>query len=280
MRRTGSGAGPRGNLGGWVVALSDVDSVLAAAVEAIGGLLEIPDTTTGQQALDFLLDVWKRKPTGVEVLRDHLAAAYRYVLDGVEAGVLSVGAWADARAQAHLFGHRAWHPIGPTLVVDDVQSTLIRQFLPTERIAVASAHLGDSKAQVRRVVHALDVALLSTEVEVEAGERTTEPPWGSRLRQLTATLSQLDDRVPLNEVTLHDALALRVGGRRHAIQAYVHDATLMLVGAPAAFAVEAAEQLVEHFQLGQRGQEIPAAHWSPLRSRRPQHVPSPLEVAG
>ena len=257
VRRTGSGAGPRGNLGGWVVALSEVDSVLAAAVEAIGRLLQIPDTTTGQQALDFLLDVWKRKPTGVEALRDHLAAAYRYVLDGVEAGVLPVGAWADARAQAHLFGHRAWHPIGPTLVVDDVQSTLIRQFLPTERIAVASTHLGDTKAQVRRVVQALDVALLSTEVEVEAGERTTEPPWGSRLRQLTATLSQLDDRLPLNEVTLHDALALRVGGRRHAIQAYVHDGALMLVGAAAAFAVEAAEQLVEHFQLGQRGQEIP-----------------------
>ena len=33
--------------------------------------------------------------------------------------------------------------------------------------------------------------------------------------------------------------------------------TLMLVGAPTDFAVEAAEQLVEYFQLGQRGQEIP-----------------------
>ena len=266
VRRTGAGAGSRGNLGGWVVALSDVDSALAEAVEAVeavAALPEIPDTTTGQQALDFLLDVWERKPAGgVEALRGHLAAAYRYVLDEVNAGDLPIGAWEDARAQAQLYGHRGWHPIGPMLVVDDVQSPLIREFLPTDRIAVASAHLGDTKAQVLRVVQALDVTLLSAEVEVKPGERATEPLWGSRLQQLTSTLSQLEDRLPLHDVTLHDTLSLRVGGRRHAIQAYVEEGdnkgpTLLLVGRPADFAVEAAEQLVEHFQLGQRGQEIP-----------------------
>ena len=222
----------------------------------------MPDTTTGRQALDFLLDAWERTPkAGIEVLRGHLAAAYRYVLDAMGAGDLPVGAWEEARAQAQLYGHREWHPIGPTLVVDDVQSPLIREFLPTDRIAVASAHLGDTKAQVRRVAQALDVALLSAEVEVEPGERVREPLWGSRLRQLTATLSRLEDRPSLHDITLHDALSLHVGGRRHAIQAFVEEgdqgATLLLVGRPADFAVQAAEQLVEHFQLGQRGQEVP-----------------------
>ena len=269
VRRTGAGAGARGNLRGWVVALSEVEPALAEAVqavaEAVQGLAEplaIPETTTGQQALDFLLDVWKRKPAGVEALRGHLAAAYRYVLDDKEARELPDGRWEGARAQAQLHGHREWHPIGPTLVVDDVQSPLIREFLPTNRIAVASAHLGDTKAQVRRVAQALKVALLSAEVEVEPGERTTEPPWGSRLRQLTATLSQLEDRPSLHDVTWHDALSLRVGGRPHDVQAYVEEVdnqgpTLLLVGHPADFAVQAAEQLVEHFQLGQRGQEVP-----------------------
>ncbi|MDE2906932.1 MAG: hypothetical protein OXQ28_12715, partial [Acidobacteriota bacterium] len=263
VRRAGAGAGARGNLGGWVVALSDVEPALADAVQALGELLAIPDITTGRQALDFLLDTWERKPTaGVEVLRGHLAAAYRYVLDDMDAEDLPVGAWVEARAQAQLYGHREWHPIGPTLVVDDVQSPLIREFLPTDRIAVASTHLGDTKAQVRRVARALDVALLSAEVEVEPGERTNEPPWGSRLRQLTATLSQLEDRPSLHDIALHNALSLRVGGRCHAIQAYVEgvdnqSTTLLLVGHPADFAVQAAEQLVEHFQLGQRGQEVP-----------------------
>ena len=225
------------------------------AVEAVAALPQFPDTTTGQQALYFLLDVWERKPASVEALRGHLAAAYRYVLDDLDAGDLPVGAWENARVQAHLYGHRGWRPIGPMLVVDDVQSPLIREFLPTDRIAVASAHLGDTKVQVLRVVQALEVALLSAEVEVKPGERETEPLWGSRLRQLTATLSQLEDRRPLHNVTLHDTLSLRVGGRHHAIQAYVAERdnrgpVLLLVGGPADFAVEAAEQLVEHFQLG------------------------------
>ena len=69
---------------------------------------------------------------------------------------------------------------GPTLVVDDVQSTPIRQFLPMERIEVASArHLGGSETQARRVAQALDPALLSAEVEMEAEKRTN----GSTLRQ-------------------------------------------------------------------------------------------------
>ena len=259
VRRAGAGA--RGNLEGWVVALSDVEPALAEAVQAVA-LLAMPDTTTGRQALDFLLNTWERKPTtGVEVLRGHLAAAYRYVLDDMDAGDLPVSAWEETRALAQLYGHREWHPVDPTLVVDDVQSPLIREFLPTDRIAVASAHLGDSKAQVRRVAQALDIALLSAEVEVKPGERATEPPWGGRLRQLTATLSQLEDRPSLHDITLHDALSLRVGVRHHAIHAFVDEGdqgpTLLLVGRPADFAVQAAEQLVEHFQLGQRGQEVP-----------------------
>ena len=257
VQRTGTGAGQRGNLGGWVVAITDVEGPLGDAVGTVEELLEIPDTTTGQHALDFLQDVWERKPAQVESLRGHLAAAYRYVLDDVGAEDLSAAAWNDARARARLYGRRAWHAIGSKLVVDDVRSPLVHQFLPTDRTAVASAHLGDTPTQIRRVAHALDVALLSDAVDVEPGTATAEPSWGRRLRRLTATLSLLEDRLPLDEVAVYDALALRVDDRSYEIQAYVHDARLMLVGDPIHFVVEAAEQLVEYFQLGQRGMEIP-----------------------
>ena len=257
VRRTGTGAGQRGNLDGWVVAITDVERPLGEAVGTVEELLEIPDTTTGRHALDFLKDVWEREPAQVESLRGHLAAAYRYVLDDVDAEDLPAAAWNDARARARLYGRRAWHAIGSKLVVDDVQSPLVHQLLPTDRIAVASAHLGDTPTQIRRVAHALDVALLSDAVEVEPGIATAEPSWGRRLRRLTATLSQLEDRLPLNEITVYDALTLRVDDGSHEIQAYVHDATLMLVGDPTDFVVEAAEQLVEYFQLGQRGMEVP-----------------------
>ena len=257
VRRTGTGAGQRGNLDGWVVAITDVERPLGEAVGTVEELLEIPDTTTGRHALDFLKDVWEREPAQVESLRGHLAAAYRYVLDDVDAEDLSAAAWHDARARARLYGRRAWHAIGSKLVVDDVQSPLVHQLLPTDRTAVASAHLGDTPTQIQRVAHALDVALLSDAVDVEPGLATAEPSWGRRLRRLTATLSQLEDRLPLDEITVYDALALRVDDRSHAIQAYVDDATLMLVGDPTDFVVEAAEQLVEYFQLGQRGMEVP-----------------------
>ena len=204
VQRTGTGAGQRGNLGGWVVAITDVERPLAKAVGTVEELLKIPDTTTGQHALDFLQDVWERKPAQVESLRGHLAAAYRYVLDDVNVEDPSPAAWNDARAKARLYGHRAWHAIGSKLVIDDVQSPLVHQFLPTDRTAVASAHLGDTPTQIKRVAHALDVALLSDAVKVEPGTATAEPPWGPRLRRLTATLSQLEDRLPLDEITVYD----------------------------------------------------------------------------
>lgn len=285
VRRSGTGAGARGNLGGWVVALSDVEPALAEAARAIAELLALPDTTSGRQALDFLLDAWERKPkAGIEVLRGHLAAAYRYVLDSMDAGDLPVGAWGKARAQARLYGHRGWHPVGPTLVVDDVQSPLIRGFLPTNRVAVASAHLGDTKGQVRRVAQALDVALLSDEVEVEPGERAGEPPWGSRLRQLTATISQLEDRPSLHGVTWHDSLALHVGGRRHAIRAFVEEGgdqrTDVAAGrSPRRLRRGSYGAARGALPVGAARTAGPAAHRGSLRSRRRERVPAPLEVA-
>ena len=73
VQRAGTGSKVRSDLG-WVVALSDVDPALAEAIRNLP--LNVPQSTTGQQALDFLRDVWHRRPSGVEDLRGRLAAAY------------------------------------------------------------------------------------------------------------------------------------------------------------------------------------------------------------
>ena len=73
VRQTGAGKGRRSDLGGWVAALEDVEPSLAA--EVIKLPLSIPETTTGRQALDFLLYVWNEKPPHVEEIRRNLAAA-------------------------------------------------------------------------------------------------------------------------------------------------------------------------------------------------------------
>ncbi len=255
VKRAGPGSGQRSDLGGWVVVLSDLDPELADAVMSLP--LDIPETTTGRQALDFLKDVWNRKPSRVENLRGRLAAAYRYVLDDRDSGLLPAVDWSTVRTETCLYGRREWHRVGPSIAIDDVQSPLIHQFLPKDRIAVASAHLGDTSDQIHRVAYALKVDLVSDDVHVNSGAVLGNPPWVDRLHRLLETLARLEDRRPLSEVKFLDALSLEVFGKDHAIQAYVDDGTLMLVGRPASFAVEATGQLVEHFQLGQRGNEIP-----------------------
>ena len=165
--------------------------------------------------------------------------------------------WREARAEAQLYGGRKWHPVGSTLAVDDVRSPLIHQFLPEQRVIVTSTHLGDTSDQVRRVANALELGLVSDDVSVEPGTRNASPRWADQLRRLLDTLTRLEDRRPLPRVEFLSALHLRVSGRRHAIYSYVKDDTLMLAGDPRAFSVEATGQLVEHFQLGQRGNEIP-----------------------
>ena len=255
VQRSGAGSGQRSDLGGWVVALLDVEPSLAEAVRDLG--IPIRETTTGRQALEFLYDIWERKPEPVDPIRGNLAAAYRYVVDDIERGDLPAEAWHEARAYAHLYGQGSWRSISSDLVVGDVQSPLIRRFLPEGRSIAASAHLGDTNDQVRRVARALGLGLLSAEVKVVPGLSVGQPPGATQLMKLLETLSSLEDRRELRDVAFHDALSLWVDRTEHGISAYIEDATLMLVGEPGTFAVEAAGQLVEHFRLNQRGSEIP-----------------------
>ena len=254
VQRAGSGSRLRSDLG-WVVALSDVEPTLTDSIRRLP--VEIPQTTTGRQALDFLLDVWNREPSGVEDLRGHVAAAYRYVLEDLESGFLPADDWPEARAKARLYGRRKWHPIGPTLAVDDVQSPLILKFLSKRRVTVASAHLGETSDQVQRVAEALELGLLSDDVSVEPGTRVAPPPWAAQLRRLLDTLARLGDRHPLHEVAFLTTLHVEVSGDRYEVHGYVEDGKLLLAGGPRDFGVEAAGQIVEYFQLGQRGNEIP-----------------------
>ena len=239
----------------WVVALSSVEAGLAAAVDRLE--IDVPRTTTGSQAIGYLSDLWRRKLGSVDEIRAHIASAYRYVLEDVESGDQDSGAWRDALSEARLYGRGRWHRISDSLVVDDVRSPFIRQLLPDKRIAITSAHLGDTHGQIRRVADELGVALLSTNIEVSRGPQLAQPPWMDKLKILAAALATLEGRRQLRRITCHEHLALRVEGESHQVAAYIADDELMVAGAPATFGAEASGQLVEHFQLGQRGNSIP-----------------------
>ena len=245
----------RSDLGGWVVALSSVERDLAAAVDRVE--IAVPSTTTGNQALAYLSEIWKRKPGSVDEIRTNVASAYRYVLEDVERDGLDRGVWRDAKNEAQLYGKGRWYGISNSLVVDDVRSPFIRQLLPDNRIAITSAHLGDTQGQIRLVAEELGIALLSTEIELRRGPRLARPSWMGNLKTLADALATLEGRSSLGKISCRKDLALHVHGQSHQVTAYLADGELMVVGDPVDFGAEAAGQLVEHFQLGQRGNTVP-----------------------
>ena len=83
------------------------------------------------------------------------------------------------------------------------------------------------------------------------------PSWMANLLRLTHALGTLEGRSRLDTVTCRKQLTLRVQGEDRQVSAYLADGELMVAGEPVAFGAEAAGQLVEHFQLGQRGNTIP-----------------------
>ena len=255
VQRTGSGSGVRSGLGDWIVALDDVEETLATAVSELP--LSIHQTTTGKQALGFLRDTWTKKPEQVESIRSNLAAAYRYVVEDLEGDTMDTDEWHDGRQHAHVYGMGKWHALGPNLVVADIQSPLIRQLLPKDRIVVSSAHFGDGDSQVRRVARALGLGLLSEEVELSPGPRVEAPPCIDRLQVLIKVLSSLEDRSALRDIVFHEEILLQVGDTSHIINAYIFEDKLRLVGSPITFGAFAAEQIVGHYRLGQRGNVIP-----------------------
>ena len=253
-KRAGSGSGMRSDLGGWIVALDDVERSLSVAVESLP--LSIPETTTGRQALGFLREIWTKRPQ-VESILGNLAAAYRYVVDDLEGDAMDTDEWHDERQHAYVYGMGKWHALGPNLVVADIQSPLIRQLLPKDRIIVSAAHLGDGDSQVRRVARALGLGLLSEEIELSPGPRVEAPPCIDRLQVLIKVLSSLEDRSALRDIVFHENILLQVGDNNHIIDAYIFEDTLRLVGSPTTFGAFAAEQIVGHYRLGQRGNVIP-----------------------
>lgn len=256
VRRCGPGEGLRSDLGGWVVPLSSVSDELAAVVGEL--VPSIPATTTGRQALDFLVHVWEERPAQVERVRRRIAAAYRYTLDDLDAEDLPLSHWEENRERACLYGQGQWRPVNASsLIVDDIQSPFIRQSLSGDRIAVAAAHLGETAQAVRRVAERLGIPLLSDQVRVQPGRALAhEPPWAGRVRSLVQALASLEDRQEIRAVTFHEGLTLRVENSERVLRAYADEDTLRLTGEPSRFAVEAADQLVDYFQLSQRGHAV------------------------
>lgn len=256
VRQTGSGGDTRGDLNGWVVTLTDLPERLMKALERV--LSVIPTTTTGWHALGFLKKVWSDAPSSVDELRRHLAAAYRYVLEDSESDDALRRDWEMSARDARVYGMRAWHALGPSLVVDDVLTPVLKPLLPDTVVPVVVGHLGDSPERQQRVAAALGIRLLSEMVIVRPGQ-TKFPPsnWRKRLSALLGTLGAREAGSAIDVVQEVEALDVEILGQKRALSAFKKGNRLYLCGEPIDFAEDAAAEIVDAYQLGQQGRAIP-----------------------
>ena len=170
--RSVGGGQHRGTLGRWIAPLARFHERLREELEHSDFPCEIPETTTGDQALDYLRDVWGRARSSPEGLanevRDVLPFAYAYVLGDCAVDPLLSDRWKAAVPDAAIFADREWVGVAnaESIYFDDVDD---RRFIPevVEFRTATAGHLGNSPSDQRRAAEALGLPLLSSAVTIE-----------------------------------------------------------------------------------------------------------------
>ena len=269
--------GRRGALGGWIVPLDLIPEPLRQELQHPDHPIDIPETTTGDQSLDFIVGIWRRARSAPEGLankvRDALPMAYAYCLEDCATDDSLQTRWQEATPGAMAFAEREWISLaGPeNAYLDDIAD---RRFIPDElpgRI-VTAGHLGRSREEQRRTADAMDLPLLSSTVTPDWRVRDATPAhadWTRRFETVYELLQRLrggerperdgNDSDPGAPPDLLFALELAVDvrvdahpPRRVPVNARLHEGVLTVSGRPIEFGADAAKELLREFALGQR----------------------------
>lgn len=251
----------RSDLRGHVASIEKVDAAVRSELARVPGLA-IPTTTTGAQTFAFLRAVWAQAAEDridPQVPRV-LSTAYGYLASDIQEDPALRAALDAARDSIRVSDGRAWISIGtsPTVVVDDLHDPELFRLVADEVTAASASHLGAGPADVARIARLLRIPLLSDWLRPEAvltGQ--VFPAWLPRMRTLLRALATLDSRVEM-EIEVNDSIEVVARGRRFPRLATTHQGRLHVCDAPAHFACDAAERLVPHYRLEQRGEVIPA----------------------
>ena len=273
------GRGRRGALGSWIVPLDRIDEALRVELKHLDFPYEFPDTTTGEQALAYIRNVWRDARSAPEGLaskvRDVLPAAYAYCLeDRAEDDSLSEQ-WRATVPEAMIFAEREWVTLAES---DDIYFGDIhdRRFFPENmqlRI-VTGGHLGNSPDAQFLTAKALDLPLLSSSIEMEwYGEDETLPVadnWVFGFNLICQLLRGVrgSERAESDEAEVDTGTGLRLAQvralvlevmikgtspERVPVNARLHQDVLIVSGRPVQFGSDAAKELLRHFSFGQRG---------------------------
>ena len=268
----------RGTLGNWLVPLECIDEALRAELEHPDLPYEFPDATTGEQALSYIVQVWKSarlSPEGLaNKVRSALPTAYTYCLDDCDQDTSLDKRWREAIPDAVVFAEREWVVLdgNDDICFDDIND---RRFLPENmqlRIATGG-HLGDSWRAQLRTAKALDLQFLSSSIEMEwYGENETLPiedAWVDGFNLICQLLRSVrgSERAKTDEAGVDTGVELRLKHVRKLglristegtsaenvpVNARLTGAVLTVAGRPVEFGSDAAKELVRHFSFGQR----------------------------
>ena len=268
----------RGALGGWIVPLDRIEEILRTELEHADFPWKIPETTTGGQALDYILDVWSRariSPEGLaNEVRDVLPTAYTYCLNDSRNEALLLERWQSAVRRPMVFADREWLNLADTkdIYLDDIDD---RRFLPGqgELRTTTGGHLGRSRRDQLRVAQAIGLPVLSSCITMDwivGGQRIpVSDDWVSNfelicelLRWVRGSESMEDGgtefgiRTEPNLVHVNRlALDVSVGNssaERVPVNARLHEGTLTVAGRPLQFGADAVKELLRDFSFGQR----------------------------
>ena len=269
--------GRRGALGGWIVPLDSIAEALRHELQHPDLPIDIPETTTGEQSLDFIVRTWRRARSAPEGLanevRDILPMAYAYCLEDRATDDSLRTRWKEVKPNAMVFAEREWILLAGSdgAYLDDIAD---RRFIPDEvpgRI-VTAGHLGRSREEQRRTADAMDLALLSSTVTPVWHDRDAIPADADWIRRFD-TIYELLQGVRRGERPERDgsdrdpgappsllfarelAVDVRVGDglpQRVPVNARLHEGVLTVSGRPIEFGADAAKELLREFSLGQR----------------------------
>ena len=269
----------RGALGGWIVPLDSFHEKLREELEHPAFPYQLPEMTTGKQALAYLREVWARARSSPEQLanevRNVLPAAYAYCLEDMENDVPLSETWEDTVPKAAVFDGRAWiFPAEADIYLDDIED---RRFFPgrVELLTATGGHLGNSPEQRLRTAEKLGLNCLSAIVEMSwrEGDEQAADDWTERFDLICRLLRHVKPSgraeeeeggagtEPMMEWRLRRVgrldLEVSVEGQpaeNVPVNARLPqgEGALTVAGRPIQFGADAAKELLRAFSFGQR----------------------------
>jgi hypothetical protein len=236
VKASGSQGRARSSLGDFVVSVSALSPLLQGAVAALAGVLGVPETTTGRQALRCLESIWAQAAAEpqmqAEAVAKVLPAAYRYVVDDADTDAELAMAWQEGKRSARVFARQydldgkrsagSWVPVqlAPKPLLDDLDGEF-GELLAGQLLATAT-HFGDSDRRVK-IASSLDLQLASdwlapTYEPGAACQLSAEVQ--RRLGQVVWALARAAGQ-PTLRLVAHETLSVLAKGKVSSLHAYV-----------------------------------------------------------